>query len=87
LRPAVVRLDSADDDFVAAPITSRARISNFDIPIHEWRNAGSNVPSTIRLHKLTVLTKDEIARRLGEPAEADRSALKDVLRGAFSFDR
>jgi hypothetical protein len=56
-------------------------------PIHEWRNAGLNVPSTIRVHKLTVLAKDEISRRLGDLAEADRSALKDVLRGAFSFDR
>lgn len=53
----------------------------------EWRNAGLNVPSTIRVHKLTVLAKCGIARRLGELAEADRSALKDVLRGAFSFDR
>jgi hypothetical protein len=35
LRPAVVLLDSADDDFVAAPITSRARMSNFDVPIHQ----------------------------------------------------
>ena len=34
LRPAVVLLDSADDDFVAAPITSRLRISDLDIPIH-----------------------------------------------------
>ncbi len=87
LRPAVVLLDSADDDFVAAPITSRARISPFDIPIHEWRNAGLNAPSTIRVHKLTVLAKDEIVRRLGDLAEADRSSLAEVLRRAFSFDR
>jgi mRNA-degrading endonuclease toxin of MazEF toxin-antitoxin module len=32
LRPAVVLLDSADDDFVAAPITSRQRVSDFDVP-------------------------------------------------------
>jgi hypothetical protein len=29
LRPAVVRLDSGDDDFVAAPITSLLRTSDF----------------------------------------------------------
>ncbi|MGA7238474.1 MAG: hypothetical protein WBY44_22515 [Bryobacteraceae bacterium] len=45
------------------------------------------MPSTIRVHKLTVLAKDEIARRLGELAVVDRNALKDVLRSAFSFDR
>jgi mRNA-degrading endonuclease toxin of MazEF toxin-antitoxin module len=87
LRPGVVLLDSADDDFVAAPITSRARISQFDIPILEWRNAGLNAPSTIRVHKLTVLAKDEIVRRLGDLAGVDRSALAEVLRRAFSLDR
>ena len=51
LRPAVVLLDSADDDFVADPITSRLRASDFDVPIHQWREA-----STIRVHKLTVGT-------------------------------
>jgi hypothetical protein len=74
--------DSADDDFVAAPVTSRPRISNFDVPIQEWRNAGLNVPSTIRVH-----AKDEIARGFGELPEPDRSALAEVLRRAFSLDR
>ena len=87
LRPCVVLLDTADDDFVAAPITSRLRISDFDIPIHQWREAGLNIASVIRVHKLTVLSKDEVVRRLGELATADRSALKRVLRRAFSLDQ
>jgi mRNA interferase MazF len=37
LRPAVVLLDSGDDDFVAAPITSRPRTSRFDVSIQPWR--------------------------------------------------
>jgi mRNA-degrading endonuclease toxin of MazEF toxin-antitoxin module len=86
LRPAVVLLDSADDDFVAAPITSRLRVSDFDLPIHGWREAGLNTPSTIRVHKLTVLTKGEIVRRLGGLTDADRTALKEVLRRAFSLE-
>ena len=87
LRPAVVLLDSADDDFVAAPITSRLRVSDFDVPIHYWREAGLNIASTIRVHKLTVLAKDEVAGRLGELAGADRTALTEVLRRTFSLDR
>lgn len=87
LRPAVVLLDSADDDFVAAPITSRLRVSDFDVPIHQWREAGLNAASTIRVHKLTVLAKDEIVRRLGDLPGADRAALTEVLRRAFSLDR
>ena len=87
LRPAVVLLDSGDDDFVAAPVTSRPRSSDFDVPIHEWREAGLNTASTIRVHKLTVLTKDEIVRRLGRLTETDRAALSDALRRAFSLSR
>jgi mRNA interferase MazF len=86
LRPAVVLLDSGDDDFVAAPVTSRQPVSSFDVPIHQWREAGLNTASTIRVHKLTVLAKGEIARRLGELARADRAALTEVLRRAFSLD-
>jgi len=59
LRPALVVLDSGDDDFVAAPITSRFRASAFDLPIQQWRLAGLNTPSTVRIHKLTALAKNE----------------------------
>ena len=87
LRPAVVLLDSGDDDFVAAPITSRLRTSAFDVSIHHWREAGLNTASTIRVHKLTVLAKEEIVRRLGDLAEPDRTALTVVLRRAFSLEK
>jgi mRNA interferase MazF len=42
LRPAVVLLDSGDDDLVGAPITSRLRDSAFDLTIRHWREAGLN---------------------------------------------
>ena len=87
LRPAAVLLDSGDDDFVAAPVTSRPRVSDFDVPIHQWREAGLNTASTIRVHKLTVLAKDEVVRRLGELAEPDRTALRAVLRRALALDQ
>jgi mRNA-degrading endonuclease toxin of MazEF toxin-antitoxin module len=87
LRPAAVLLDSGDDDLDAAPATSRSRVSEFDVPIHQWRDAGLNTASTIRVHKLTVLAKDEIVRRLGELATADRAALAEVLRRAFAMVR
>jgi mRNA-degrading endonuclease toxin of MazEF toxin-antitoxin module len=87
VRPAVVLLDSADDDFIAAPITSSHRVSSFDVPILQWREAGLNTASTIRVHKLTVLAKDEIVRRLGELAGSDRITLSEVLRRAFSLDQ
>ena len=86
LRPAVALLDSGDDDFVAAPITSQRRVSAFDLPIQQWREAGLNTVSTIRIHKLTVLPKNDVARRLGELAPSDRDGFTKILLRAFSPD-
>jgi mRNA interferase MazF len=87
VRPAVVLLDSGDNDFVAAPITSRPRASEFDISIQGWREAGLNTASTVRVHKLTVLANHEIVRRLGDLTADDRSMVAEVLRRALSLGR
>jgi mRNA-degrading endonuclease toxin of MazEF toxin-antitoxin module len=55
--------------------------------MHHWRETGLNTASTIRVHKLTVLAKAEVVRRLGELRGADRTALAETLRRAFSLDR
>ena len=86
LRPCVVLLDTADADFVGAPITSRPRASDFDLPIQQWREAGLNVFSTVRVHELTVLSKFVEVRRIGELTTNDRTALAESLRRAFALD-
>jgi mRNA interferase MazF len=83
VRPALVLPDAGDDDFVAAPITSRPWNSAFDVAIGAWRECGLNVPSVIRIHKLTVLAKSGIVRRLGELSTQDRLASKETMRRAF----
>jgi PemK-like, MazF-like toxin of type II toxin-antitoxin system len=83
VRPAVVPLDAGDDDFVAAPITSRQRPSEYDHAIQDWKAAELNVPSFIRVYKLTVLPKSGIARQLGNLAKPDRDALIRILARAF----
>jgi mRNA interferase MazF len=85
LRPAVVLLDSGDDDFVAAPVTSRPARSDFDLAVDDWREAGLNVPSTIRVHKLTVLSKAEIVHHVGLLTVADRNQLAERLRKVFDI--
>ena len=36
VRPALVLLDTGDDDFVAAPITSQSRHSDYDLAMEDW---------------------------------------------------
>jgi mRNA-degrading endonuclease toxin of MazEF toxin-antitoxin module len=84
VRPAVVLLDAGDDDFVATPITSQPRHSEFDLEIHQWRAAGLNVASSSQsAHKLSVLSKGEIVRHLGTLSAPDREALIQLLSRAF----
>ena len=83
VRPALVLLDAGDEDFVAAPVTSRARLSAYDVALEDWQATGLNVASYVRVHKLTVLAKAEIVRRLGTISEKDRDLLLQVLCRAF----
>ena len=83
IRPALVLLDTGDEDFVAAPITSQPRLSEYDLDISDWQAAGLNVRSTVRVHKLTVLSKADIVRRLGSCSSADREALLKAVCRAF----
>jgi mRNA interferase MazF len=83
VRPAVVLLDTGDDDLVVAPITSQLRTSEFDLSIAKWNVAGLNTASFVRIHKLTVLSKADVIRIVGLLAEDDRARLTDVLCSAF----
>ncbi len=71
IRPALVLLDTGDADFVAAPITSQSRLSEYDLALTDWRFAGLNVASSVRVHKLAVLAKADIVRSLGNISEVD----------------
>jgi mRNA interferase MazF len=83
VRPALVLLDTGDDDFVAAPITSQARHADYDFAMEGWRAAGLNVASYIRVHKLAVLARSDILRSLGLLTERDRESLVALLCRAF----
>ena len=48
VRPAVVLLDTGDDDILAVPVTSRIRFSEFDLAIGDWTAASLKVPSYVR---------------------------------------
>ncbi|HEY1338955.1 MAG TPA: type II toxin-antitoxin system PemK/MazF family toxin [Bryobacteraceae bacterium] len=85
VRPAVILLDR-DDDVVAAPVTSQERNSSYDLRIENWREAGLNVASWLRVHKVAVLLKADILRPLGTLGDGDRVSLGRILCRAFCPD-
>jgi mRNA interferase MazF len=70
-RPALVLLDTGDDDIVVARITSQAPQTKFDLQIREWQSAGLMLPSVVRIHKLATLQKSLIQRQLGNLTTTD----------------
>ena len=64
-RPALVLLDSNDDDVVVCRITSVRHFSSYDVFIQSWQQAGLLTPSTIRVHKIATLKKTLVDKRIG----------------------
>ena len=64
-RPALVLLDTGDQDIVVARITSQPARTSFDIVLVEWHLAGLLRPSIVRVDKVATLEKRFIRRRLG----------------------
>jgi len=70
-RPALVLLDTGDDDIVVARVTSQITRTQFDVELAEWQKVGLLLPSVIRVHKLATLAKSLVRRRLGSLAPSD----------------
>ncbi len=86
VRPAVVLLDTGDDDFVAAPITSQCRYVSYDLGLGDWKVAGLNAVSYVRVHKLTVLSKADIVRNLGRLSPSDGESLQAICAVRFVLE-
>jgi mRNA interferase MazF len=83
-RPALVLLDSGDDDFVAARVTTQLYDTPFDVSLSRWKQAGLLAPSVVRLHKLATLAKSRVGRRLGRLESGDRQKVAAQLAQLFA---
>lgn len=78
-RPALVILDTQDEDIIVCRITSNIYSTIFDIEIKYWEQSGLKLPSVIRLHKIATLTKDLVEMKLGEIGPEIRKSVQDSL--------
>ncbi len=82
-RPAVVVLDSGDQDLVVARVTTQPHATPFDLPVTGWPAAGLLAPSVIRLHKLATVAKGSVTRKIGELPKADQVAFWSLFRRVY----
>jgi mRNA interferase MazF len=88
-RPAVIvspdDYNAAAGDIVIAFVTSRSSLTHRpgDCPIRLWQEAGLLKPSTLRM-KFATVDAGIVLKKLGTMAEADRSAVRELLRSFFA---
>jgi mRNA interferase MazF len=78
-RPALVLLDTEDNDLLVARITGKLAQTQFDVELQEWQQAGLRLPSVVRLHKLATLEKRLVERSFGSLSEADLQQVQATL--------
>jgi mRNA interferase MazF len=78
-RPALVLLDTGDDDIVVGRVTSQVAQGPFDVELVEWREAGLLLPSVVRVHKVATLEKRLAERRLGTLTASDWAQVRAVM--------
>ncbi len=78
-RPALVLLDTGDEDIVVGRLTSQVARGPFDVELVEWKQAGLLVPSIVRVHKVATLEKRLVERRLGTLTAGDWARVRVVI--------
>jgi mRNA interferase MazF len=78
-RPALVLLDTGDNDILVARITGQLTQTQFDVELQEWQQAGLRLPSVVRLHKLATLEKRLVERSLGSLSDTDLQQVQTTL--------
>jgi mRNA interferase MazF len=85
-RPALVLLDTGDDDIIVALITSQAQRTKFDVVLHEWQSAGLMLPSVVRVHKLATLQRNLVDRSLGQLTSDDWTNVQAAIFQLWQFE-
>ena len=84
-RPALIVLDTGDNDIVLAPITTTERKSKGDYRIKNWQQSGLLLNSWVRLAKITCLGKSAIHRRLGAFNNDDKKQTVSAWNKLYKF--
>ena len=79
-RPALVLLDSDDNDIVAARITSQFQKDIYTLEINEWKTCGLLLPSAVKLNKIATINKSHIYFKLGCLQDPDLAEIRRMLK-------
>lgn len=84
-RPALVLLDTGDEDIIVARITSQIAPTDFDVELEEWQRAGLLLRSYVRVHKVATLEKRLVERKLGTLTPNDWAKVQAKIQHLWTF--
>lgn len=74
-RPVLVLLN-LDEDCLIARITSVPHTGLLDVPVTQWREAGLEKPSVVRLTRLVTAEKTLLKLKIGELSAVDMQSVR-----------
>ena len=84
-RPALVLLDTDDNDVVVARITSQFQKDIYTLEINEWKTCGLLLPSAAKLNKIATINKSYIYFKLGCLQDHDLAEIRKMLKEMWSL--
>lgn len=84
-RPALILIDTGDDDIIAARITTQQTKSQYDIYVNAWKDSGLLQESFVRLNKIATLEKKLIQKKLGKLQSEDLEKVRRVIKNLWNF--
>lgn len=84
-RPALVILDTGDDDIMLAPITTTERKNKGDYKIKDWQQSGLLLDSWARLAKIACLSKSDIHKQIGTFSHSDKKQIVSIWNKLYKF--
>ena len=79
-RPGLVIAQDLHGDLLVARITSKSAELPTDVALMDWKEAGLNIPSNVRLLKLATTHESYVLRRLGSISARDKQTAINALR-------
>ncbi len=83
VRPALVLLQSPDNDVLLARISSQQPITAFDFNISDWRKLNLAKPSVVRFDKITNIDSVNIKRQIGFLDQTQKQDIRNFLSAMF----
>lgn len=82
-RPALVLIDTGDEDIVVARITTHKHNEDMELEIENYREKGLLLPSYVRFNKIATLNRKDMYKKIGELSPSEIKKARKILRKMF----